>query len=210
MLVTMTYQNACFISYKRPPQRSHRHLSLGKPTPKHLWVEFAEVFQEKLDKYLTTNFPSFRDEHLQPGADYPRELAVNLCKSVCMVALVVPEYFESSWCKAEWMAMASWEEKRVGKGRAQLIFPVICTGEADMLRERFGPRLDVDLRHIVSPVKQMNSINTLRKIRGIAERINSLAKTVPPPDIDCDTYSLGIVGPDVNTPEVSEPSPFRR
>jgi hypothetical protein len=208
-VAAMNYANACFISYKRPPQRLSRRSALGKPQSKHLWIEFAEVFQKRLDKYLTTNLPSFRDEHLQPGDDYPRALAVNLCESMCMVALVVPEYFESSWCNAEWEAMASLEEKRLGKGKFQLIFPVICTGDPAILRPRFGPRIDVDLRDIVSPAKQMDSVRTLTKIRSIAEKINNLARTLPVTDFDCSAYSLGTVGPDFSNPKFKEPSPFQ-
>jgi hypothetical protein len=47
-------------------------------------------------------------------------------------------------------------------------------------------------------------------IRSIAEKINVLARTVPAPDIDCDAYSLAVVGPDISTPELGEPSPFQR
>jgi len=206
----MSYRYSCFISYKRPPQRlGRRQVTLGKLPPKHLWLEFAEAFQYRLDQYLTV-IPSFRDDHLQPGDDYPRELATSLCQSACLVALVVPEYFESAWCKTEWAAMASWEKIRTGNERAQLIFPIICTGDPSVLRPKFGSRLDIDLRDIVSPTKQMSSIKTLTKIRSIAEKINSLAKTLPSPLVDCDAYSFGVVGPDVSTPEFGELSPFGR
>jgi hypothetical protein len=127
-----------------------------------------------------------------------------------MIALVVPEYFESNWCSAEWKAMTSLEEKRLGKGMFQLIFPVICTGDPATLRPKFGPRTDVDLRDIVSPAKQMDSVRTLTKIRSIAEKINNLAKTLPASNIDCNAYSLGKIGPDVSVPEFHEPSPFQR
>jgi hypothetical protein len=209
MLATMAYKHACFISYKRPPRRlTQGQTLLGRPRSRHLWIEFAEAFQETLDKYLT-HLPSFRDQHLQPGDDYPQELATNLCKSVCMVALIVPEYFESAWCRAEWRAMELWEEKRHEKGRAQLIIPIICTGDPNLLEAKIHPRQAIDLRYIVSPNRQMSSIRTLTTIRDVADKINNLAKILPVVDIDCEAYSLGAVGSDLSTPEFREPSPFR-
>jgi len=86
----MAFSVACFISYKRPPTLLNPPTLLPRPAGKHLWLQFAEVFEAKLAGFLNTNIPIFRDVSLQPGLDYPREFARNLCRSVCMVALVVP------------------------------------------------------------------------------------------------------------------------
>jgi hypothetical protein len=208
----MAYAYACFISYKRPPKRAAQPAIPGaKPPDKHLWLEFAEAFQVKLDKYLNTQVGSYRDEALRPGADYPRELATSLCKSMCMVALVVPEYFESKWCKTEWEAMETFEQARLGGGKHGLIIPVICTGEPELLKPKFGPRQAVDLRGIVSPAKQLSSIKSLEKIQSVANQINDLARNLAASDFDCDNFAREIkIGLDGVTPEIEEPSPFRR
>src|SRR5215470_13136600 len=182
----MAYEHACFISYKRPPKRAAQPAALSAKAPgNHLWLEFAEAFQIRLDKYLTTHVGSYRDEALQPGTDYTTDLANNLCKSMCMVALVVPEYFESKWCTAKWSAMEDFEKVRLGPGKHGLIFPIICTGDPELLKPRFGPRKEVDLREIVSPSRQLSSIRSLTKIQSVANQINALAKTLPAPDMDC-------------------------
>src|SRR5207249_4861575 len=92
---TMPYAYACFISYKRPPKRTvpAEDVAPARPPKPHIWLQFAEAFQIQLDQFLTTHERSFRDDALAPGTDYPRGLAKNLCRSRCMVALVVPEYF---------------------------------------------------------------------------------------------------------------------
>jgi hypothetical protein len=102
----MAYKYACFISYKRPPNWLSQAGALGAPAP-HVWSDFAEAFQQRLNYYLTTPVPSFLDVKLQPGTNFRETLAQNLCHSFCMVALVVPQYFESPWCNAEWNAMAA-------------------------------------------------------------------------------------------------------
>src|SRR5215469_4879100 len=100
----MDYDYACFISYKRPPKPIYPPGVIARKQTKHIWLQLAETFEQKLDQYLTTGIRIFRDENLQPGIDYPKQISRSLCRSVCMVALVVPEYFESRGCVAEWNA----------------------------------------------------------------------------------------------------------
>jgi hypothetical protein len=205
----MDYDYACFISYKRPPTPSYPPGVIPRKPTKHIWLQLAETFEQKLDQFLNTNVRIFRDEMLQPGVEYPKHISKSLCRSMCMVALVVPEYFESKWCRAEWAAMETFELGRLGKEKQELIIPVVCVGDIDNLKAFFGTRQGVDLRNIVSPSKQLNTLENLRKIASIASTINALANRLPPPDIDCDNYSLAI-GLEEATPKVEEPSPFGR
>src|SRR5262249_55224997 len=88
----MAYTFACFISYKRPPKRNERpDIVITRPTRPHIWIQFSRAFKEQLDQFLNTNVISFRDEDIPPGAGYPAALSQNLCRSMCMVALVVPQ-----------------------------------------------------------------------------------------------------------------------
>src|SRR6516165_6766347 len=170
----MDYDYACFISYKRPPKPVYPSGVTPPKATKHIWLQFAEAFEEKLSPYLTTRIGIFRDEYLQPGIDYQKQISQSLCRSVCMVALVVPEYFESKWCVAEWLAMQDLEEKRLGRGKQELIIPVVCVGEFETLENYLGTRLAkaFDIRNIVSPSRQLNTLTNLRKIEAIARMIN--------------------------------------
>jgi hypothetical protein len=172
-------------------------------------MQFAEAFERKLEQFLTADIPIFRDEYLAPGSDYPAELLRNLCKSVCMVALVVPEYFESSWCCAEWKAMQGYEQDRLGRDKHGLIIPVICGGDPTILERFIGPHQHVELRYIDNPARELSNKPNLRKIREIADTINQYARmlALKPPVIDCDALAVGL-GPEQIIPAVSEPSPF--
>ena len=92
------------------------------------WVEFVEALEERIQFYLTVNRSIYRDKDLRskPGIPYPQELSTQLCESVCMIAVLVPDYQESSWCKAEWKAMEELEQQRLDKPeRRELIIPVL-------------------------------------------------------------------------------------
>jgi hypothetical protein len=92
------YQHSCFISYKHPPALSVADVS------RHFWMEFITSFQERLESFRRIGLAAYRDDQLQsvPGTRYPQELSRRFCRSVCLIAILVPEYLESSWCRAEW------------------------------------------------------------------------------------------------------------
>ena len=142
---------------------------------------------------------------------YPQQLSQNLCYSLCMVALIVPEYFESQWCMAEWNAMAKLEVIRLGRGRGSLIIPVVINGDIGALEQRFGGRTGRDLRGLSAPGRQLRNPRNRDKIRMIADVINSMEERLrgfaswP----DCDRFSLGL-GPEAVTPQFPEPSPLSR
>jgi hypothetical protein len=206
----MGYDYACFISYKRPPKPVYPPGVVPRKPGKNLWLQLAEEFEEQLDEFLETRIRIFRDNMLEPGSDYRRDISRSLCRSVCMVALVVPQYFESKWCCAEWAAMQSFESTRLGSGKRGLIIPVVCKGDIDKLKRFIDPRLAFDLRGIVSPTRQLSNVANRRKIATIAEKINTLAQRPPPPQPqDCDNFTV-TTGPDEVTPRIEEPSPFER
>jgi hypothetical protein len=129
-----------------------------------------------------------------------------------MVALVAPEYFESKWCVAEWQAMEELETKRLGAGNHKLIIPVVHTGDMKELKKYIGTRQAaiLDMRGLLSPLKQLNTYKNLELIANIAKTITKLVKQIPPPptSIDCKAYSV-FMGPDGPTGQVvEEPSPF--
>ena len=114
-------EHACFISYKHPPERpAARRVA-------HFYTEFVDAFKARLDSFLTINPDIYSDAVLKsgPGKPYPQELSRNLCGSACLIAILVPEYWESSWCLAEWEAMTKLAEQRVGPSKAKShIIPV--------------------------------------------------------------------------------------
>jgi TIR domain len=207
----MSYKYACFISYKRPPNwAAQPGLPLRDPN-RHILAEFAKAFQEELDYFLSLPVPSFRDVNLVPGSMYPQQLSQNLCSSLCMVALVVPQYFESAWCMAEWNAMTKFEIVRLGLGGGSLIIPVVVNGDIRVLEQRFGGRTARDLRGLSAPGRQLRNPRNRDKIRMIADIINSMEGLLHgfTAWADCDQFSLGL-GPEAVTPQFPETSPLSR
>ena len=70
----MSYDYACFISYKRPPKPVYPSGVVPRKPGKNLWLLLAEKFEEQLDAFLETRIRVFRDNLLEPGSDYPRYL----------------------------------------------------------------------------------------------------------------------------------------
>jgi TIR domain len=192
---------ASFISYKHPPATA------AKRGVRHYWIEFIECFQERLAAYLSIDLPLYRDPQLdmEPGAPYPRELAEALCRSACMVAILVPDYLESDWCLSEWRAMESLEARRLGPGKAGLIIPVIFRGEPEELRQIYGTRQRVDLRCVQRPAVDLNTKSSRRQLETIATRISKLVKSLDDPCEYCATFEIMRVQ---EAMQVRDPSPF--
>jgi hypothetical protein len=200
----MSYVYACFISYKRPPKRVYPAGVTPPKQAKHVWLQLAEKVQELLDSYLTLRYPTFRDENLNPGTDYPQKISEYLCSSMFMVALIVPEYFESNWCQAEWEAMEALEKQR---GVTDLIIPVICDGDPEELKAHIGNRNYVDLRSVAWLIRIFNYQTNKTKLYQIAQMISTKGKALPVPAFDCTKFNIA-VGLELITPKIPEPSPF--
>ncbi len=192
------FQYACFISYKHPPR-----------TP-HLWLEFVEALQKQLDRLLSSKLPVYWDNQLKatPGIKYPQELAEKLCKSVCMVAVLVQEYQESNWCCAEWEAMQNLEDKRLGKNHKEgLIIPVLLKGDKSQAEVFAQGRQLVELR-VINPRTQLNTIKNGQVIANIAERIDKLVKRLDDTGMDCGGFNIP-VQEEVNNPTLEDPDPTK-
>jgi hypothetical protein len=184
----------------------------ARNTPKHIWLEFVEKFEQLLISRLTAPLNRiFRDDDLDsdPGKPYPDGLSTNLCRSVCMVALLVPEYIESSWCVAEWKAMEGLEAKRLN-GQRGLIIPVIFQGKKEDLTELFGTRQCIEFSNLLKPSRELSSRANLQKIADIATTINEYVKKFGAAQAECDGFRIPIDGAEENTPKIVEPSPFQR
>jgi hypothetical protein len=196
------YVHSCFISYKHPPVYDNAD------TSRHFWMEFITTFQAKLGAFMTLGLPMYRDDQLQsvPGAGYPTVLSQNLCRSVCMIAILVPEYMESSWCQGEWKAMEKLERERAADpGIGGSIIPILFRGDKAKAAEFCGPRVLLDFRHIAKPSIQLNTIDSRVRIEDIARRIAQLANYPSP--TDCSTFNIA-VGAEVVDPGHDDPDPL--
>ena len=195
-----SFEHACFISYKRPPE--------GAPE-EHFYRKFVTAFQKRLEFYLTTPIRSFVDEDLSPGAHYPADLSQKLCKSVCFIVILTPEYLDSSWCQAEWRAMLDFEAKRL-ENRAGLVIPVVLRGEIQQWETRYE-RKPVDLR--VHVPDQLKNIKHSSKIKRIADIVGDLVQTVGQQVPNCEGFKVSFdVEKDILafSPPYVDPDPLGR
>jgi TIR domain len=192
----MSYANACFISYKNPPIESH------------VAREFVDTLVAILEYYLASPIRVYCDTALRtrPGIPYPAALSSQLCRSVCMVAVLTPEYIESSWCMAEWHAMESLEQQRLSNNRG-LIIPILFKGSRQMFEPTVCGRTVMDLNGLLKPSRQLNTLPNRQKIRDIAFYIDDYVKVLRSNIPHCDGFKIP-VGKDQITLKVLEPSPF--
>ena len=196
------YEYSCFVSYKHPPVHE------GSGAIRHFWMEFIMAFQARLDSYMTLRLSIYRDDQLRskPGVNYPPALSSKLCRSVCMIAILVPEYLESSWCLAEWRAMERLEKERAKLSASDsFIIPIIYRGQDNQFDTLCGTREYCDFRGVISPWKQLNSIWCRQQIEEIACRIAELSRRKS--STDCSKFSIE-AGEEVVSPRFDDPNPL--
>lgn len=196
------FEHSCFISYKRAPFYAGGN---------HFYAEFVKIFEQRLTYYLTSELKPFRDNQLleNPGIRYKRELIRRLCKSICMIAILVPEYIESNWCRYEWQTMEYIERYRLDDSRNEgLIIPVKCRGNIENFAEFVGDREIIDL-HVNEPKKQLRNIQQCEKIESIANKISRLTKQFEEAGIKCEDYDLPIMSESEKIiPSYNDPNPM--
>ncbi len=195
---TNKFEHACFISYKHPPKTAQEN---------HFYKEFVETFRERLEFYLDTPIRSYVDTDADPGSSYPVELAQTLCKSVCMIAILVPEYPDSNWCRAEWEAMEKLEALRL-KGARGLIIPIALRRAANEWNALLQ-RKPVDFSKVSVPRVQLNSVKHSQKISEIADVIRKFVAQVPETCENCWDFKFSLGEEELNPqPTFKDPSPF--
>jgi hypothetical protein len=181
------YEHACFISYKR--------IRTGLPSVRHFYRRFVDAFQTRLREYLTLELFPYFDAEISTGVDYAERLPERLCKSLCLVAILTPEYFESTWCVSEWRAMEALERKRVPSQKQNLlIIPILLRGDLDHAIKWCGTRKLLDLRTVRDPMQQMSTVRNRTHVEEIAKQIQEISRVLA--DCEC-TPSPVKLGPDV-------------
>jgi hypothetical protein len=124
------YEYEVFLSYKR-----------GKIPEEWLNETFLDQFQDKLGAALGGKIPKiFIDrQEIQPGSAWPDVLCDTLSKSICLVAILSPFYFNSDWCLREFSAMyhRQLELRRANKlgSNGAVITPLLSQGPTDSFPE---------------------------------------------------------------------------
>ena len=121
----MPFEYSCFISYTTGQRALMRRIV----------TDLDEALSNELD--ARTAAPAFLARERLEGGNFQEEvISQALCKSVCMIMLFTPRYFnpEATYCAREYVAMENLEKERFAragiKGDATngLIIPVIFRG----------------------------------------------------------------------------------
>lgn len=165
----MEIKNACFISYCHGEG----------PLMMRFVKEFKEALSSSIEPYL--DIKAFVDhEKLSPGDRYNDALAQAICESVCMIAIVVPKYFNHDYCLKELEMMKKIEKIRVKKigqnalNNKGLVIPIILRGEIKNLP-------DEDMKrhiHCCDFSKFNTSQPNINKSRLFVSEIEKIAKFI--------------------------------
>jgi len=138
-------------------------------------IDVHEALTSSLEPYMAE--PVFLDqERLRPGYQFNEQLATAICESLCLVAVVVPRYFESGYCLQELEAMKRLEQRRfsamgpTAPASGGLIVPIVLRGSL--------PDLPAALRehpHLADFTTFSTADRQLAKSRRFAQKIDSIA-----------------------------------
>jgi len=183
----MTISNACFVSY--------RHA--GPAT------EIVRRFCHELSVQLALLTPTLGvdvdERSLRPGDYIDDGLALEMCRSTCMVLLFTPEYFDVNhpYCAREYRGMVALEERRRDAlpptASRSLIIPVIIRGESRVPNE-LRPRVFMSFDRSLLQASDVRKPRVIRGIRDIAdaiyERVDAMRDANPQLMGDCSQFRL--------------------
>lgn len=167
----MGFSHACFISYRN----SHMEKTVT------FIEQFVDALENCLDQYIPHDVDVYIDrDRLKAGYKFNIAITKALRESLCMVAILSPNYFNSEYCRREYVAMEHIEEKRRQKVRLPpeekgLVIPVLVWGaEEDLPRE-----IRDNTQFIAMPFKLTNLRGEIKhdpNLSPIVEKIGDLIR----------------------------------
>lgn len=213
----MTFAHSCFISYRHSDRERTR--------------KFIAELVDALDDCTDQTMPigAFHDKgRLKAGFKFNLAITKALKESVCLIAVLSPEYFQSDYCRREYVGMVEIEaarRKRTGLPPAEkgLVIPILVWGDDDDVPEEVRNHVHYAKMHY-GLTNQRNELkydpNWAEFLEGIAEQIFShykdfsqakMAKTA----VDCcGTFQLPELAQighwDTGAPKSAPPLPGRK
>jgi hypothetical protein len=184
----MNEYNACFISYRHPDD----------PNAKKFIREFVAVLKTQLQINLPNARIFFDEDGLKVG-DTLEKLALELCRSACLVIFYGPRHFDPTYpyCTMEYLGMRRLEVQRRRQlatylDHNSLIFPVVFRGSESLPQEIKGS-IYADFDDVMQPTafrsgERRKKIDTLA--RQIYRRWDELERAGIFADHDCSTFRL--------------------
>lgn len=170
----MGFEYSCFISYSHNP---------GNLTER-LITDLYNALKNEIAACMRDTKIFIDCDRIKGGEFYDPKLSMALCKSVCMIMVYTPTYFDKvhTYCAKEFKAMEKIEKRRLellGKHQEDstgLIIPLIVRGERyfpEFIREN---RRYYNFNDYIMP--RCKSDNVFCTRRGYAKKIQEIAEYV--------------------------------
>ena len=186
----MPIEYCCFISYP------HGQGNVLQPLMKEFLEGLRAEVSAQTRKRIWIDF-----ECLEGGDRWNDKLAIDLCKSVCMIVVYTPLYFdpENAFCAREYSAMEMLEEKRLrllasASRNHGLIIPIVLRGEKRLpsviKSHQYYKFDDLDLADPQVKIRQRYAREINRIAEYIIDRCYEFDSIGSDPCTECDTFAL--------------------
>ncbi len=199
------YGNHCFVSWPH--------------TKSEVLLDCARNIKKLIEEYLAISIPNPRvfidEEGIPVGDEWEKTLRHELCKSIVMVAICAPIYYDPShkWCGLEFAAMDILSQKRlVGEGMRAVIPIIIRIREDEPLPEAVSKLQYYDFSSILTVGKKFYKTPECRKmIIKIVNRIDEIASKLASrqANTDCENFQIPTESAFAGYQVKRQPYPFR-
>ncbi len=179
----------------------------------------ARNVKKLIEEYLAISVPNprvFLDETGIPGgAEWQETLRHVLCKSVTMIAICAPIYYDPShkWCGLEWAAMDMLSQKRLVGERVKAVIPIIIRiREDEPLPDAISRLQYFDFSSITTVGKRYYKTSECReKIKKIVNHIDDIASILAnrQAGTDCENFEIPPESAFAGYQVKRQPAPFR-
>jgi MinD-like ATPase involved in chromosome partitioning or flagellar assembly len=181
------YQYDVFVSYPHSPYVSE------------LVEMFVRHVTQRLELFLPWPPRVFMDQSaLKPGSPYSIEILDALQHSRCLLAMVVPAYFQSARCLREFRTFVL-RENQTTHGNPPLVFPVMLRGSADTMPSEMQQRVYTDASSITSLARLTRRMEEI--IETLAREMDRSIRAAPRYDPDWPIVPLVTSDPTPLDPE---------
>jgi hypothetical protein len=186
---------SCFIS----------HRSSQWPLMQWFINDFYESLSSEIELLIGNDLKVFLDmKCLKGGDNFEKVIAESLCKSLCMVMIYTPTYFNKNnrFCAREYRAMELLEQQRsIATGNKGLIIPIVLRGAKYFPNEIKRQYYDFS-EFALCPRKISRTTYYRKKLKEIAEIIFEIHTIFEKENTDfcrtCSSFAL----PNDNDPEI--------
>ena len=179
----------------------------------------ARNVKKLIEEYLAISVPNprvFLDETGIPGgAEWQETLRHVLCKSVTMIAICAPIYYDPShkWCGLEWAAMDMLSQKRLVGERVKAVIPIIIRiREDEPLPDAISRLQYFDFSSITTVGKRYYKTSECREnIKKIVNCIDDIASLLARRQVsaDCENFEIPPESAFAGYQVKRQPAPFR-